>query len=163
MFSSRTAEAGRAPSVSVICPRISGLMPAHISSSGSSNNTTGEEFRDRRLFCKPPDDGSETRARLASAFDRFVDISRRRTGTRRAWRVTMRSDILVDLDGYQRAHEPRFSPIARRRSRSAISGVAGTTGADFVDFILVSPFVVAEQSAGFLQRAAGAPAGLLPM
>jgi predicted O-linked N-acetylglucosamine transferase (SPINDLY family) len=116
------------------------------------------EQHDRREFeivgySANPDDGSETRARLASAFDRFVDISR--ISNRDAARLVRDDaiDILVDIDGYQKG--ARTAIFACRPAPIQVNylGVAGTTGADFIDYIIVDPFVVpASQQLFFSER-----------
>jgi predicted O-linked N-acetylglucosamine transferase (SPINDLY family) len=104
-------------------------------------------------YSASPNDGSGTRARLVSAFDRFVDISR--TSNRDAARLARDDaiDILVDLDGYQRG--ARTAILAYRPAPIQVSylGVAGTTGTDFIDYILVDPCVVpADQQPFFSER-----------
>ena len=100
-----------------------------------------------------PDDGSQIRARLSSAFDRFVDISK--TTDRDAARLVHADgiDILVELNGFtQRA---RTAILAYRPARIQVNylGYPATTGADFIDYIIVDPFVVpADQQPFFSER-----------
>ena len=93
-------------------------------------------------YSASPDDGGAIRERLASAFDRFVDIST--TTDQDAARLVHANgiDILVDLNGYtQRA---RTAVFAYRPAPIQVNylGFPATTGADFVDYIIVDPFVV---------------------
>jgi predicted O-linked N-acetylglucosamine transferase (SPINDLY family) len=116
------------------------------------------EQHDRREFeivgySLSPDDGSETRARLASAFDRFVDISS--TSDRDSARLLRDDgiDLLVDLDGYQRGARPAIFAYRPAPIQVTYLGVAATTGADFIDYIIADPFVVpADQQPYFSER-----------
>src|SRR6266849_6214646 len=100
-----------------------------------------------------PDDNSPMRARLISAFDRFVDIcalSHREAAKRiHADQV----DILVDLKGY--THHARPAIMAYRPAPVQVSylGYPATMGADFIDYIIVDPFVVpSSQQPFFTER-----------
>jgi protein O-GlcNAc transferase len=88
------------------------------------------------------DDGSQIRTRLASAFDRFVDVSE--TSDRDAAQLIHADeiDILVDLNGY--TGQARTAIFAYRPAPIQVNylGFPGTTGADFIDYIIVDPFVV---------------------
>ncbi|WP_291686561.1 tetratricopeptide repeat protein, partial [Bradyrhizobium sp.] len=89
-----------------------------------------------------PDDHSPMRARLASAFDRLVDI--RALSHREAARTIHadKVDILIDLKGY--THHARAAIPAYRPAPVQVSylGFPATMGADFIDYIIVDPFVV---------------------
>ena len=83
-------------------------------------------------YAASPDDGSQMRARLASSFDRSVDISGT-TDRDAARRVHAEGiDILVDLNGFtQRA---RTAILAYRPAPIQVNylGYPATTGADFI-------------------------------
>ena len=89
-----------------------------------------------------PDDHSPMRARLTSAFDRFVDI--RALSHHEAARSIHADqvDILIDLKGY--THHARAAITAYRPAPVQVSylGFPATMGADFIDYIIVDPFVV---------------------
>ena len=89
-----------------------------------------------------PDDNSPMRARLNSAFDRFVDIqslSHREAAERiRADKV----DILIDLKGYTHQARPAISAYRPAPVQVNYLGYPATMGADFIDYIIVDPFVV---------------------
>ena len=89
-----------------------------------------------------PDDNSPMRARLERAFDRFSDI--RLASHREAARLINadKIDILVDLKGY--THHARPAILAYRPAAVQVSylGYPATMGADFMDYIMVDPFVV---------------------
>ena len=93
-------------------------------------------------YSASPDDGSQTRARLASAFDRVVDISA--TTDRDAAHLVHAEgiDILVDLNGFTQG--ARTAILAYRPAPIQVNylGFPATMGADFIDYIIVDPFVV---------------------
>lgn len=93
-------------------------------------------------YSASPDDGSQIRTRLASAFDRFVDIANR--GDRDAAQFIRADeiDILIDLNGF--TGQARTAVFAYRPAPIQVNylGFPATTGADFIDYIIVDPFVV---------------------
>ena len=100
-----------------------------------------------------PDDHSPMRARLAAAFDRFVDI--RALSHHEAARSIHadKVDILIDLKGY--THRARAAIPAYRPAPVQVSylGFPATMGADFIDYIVVDRFVVpAGQQPFFSER-----------
>jgi len=88
------------------------------------------------------DDGSPMRRRLECAFDRFVDLAplSHRDAAARIHQDGI--DILVDLKGY--THHARPQIMARRPAPVQVNylGYPATTGADFIDYIIVDSFVV---------------------
>lgn len=93
-------------------------------------------------FSIGPPDQSPMRKRLERAFDHFVDLH---AVDDEAAAQTIRSneiDILVDLQGYTRAE--RVGIVARKPAPAQVShiGYVGTMAADFIDYIIVDPFVV---------------------
>jgi protein O-GlcNAc transferase len=89
-----------------------------------------------------PDDRSQMRARLSSAFDRFIDI-RALSHRKAAARIHAdKINILVDLKGY--THYARPAILASRPAPLQVSylGFPATMGADFIDYMLVDPIVV---------------------
>jgi predicted O-linked N-acetylglucosamine transferase (SPINDLY family) len=100
-----------------------------------------------------PDDKSPMRARLAHAFDRFTDIGalshREAARTIHADKV----DILVDLKGYTHHARPAISAHRPAPVQVSYLGYPATMGADFIDYIIVDPFVVpAGQQPFFSER-----------
>jgi predicted O-linked N-acetylglucosamine transferase (SPINDLY family) len=115
------------------------------------------ELHDRREFeiigySASAEDGSQIRARFSSAFDRFVDISR--TSNRDAGRLVHddRIDILIDLNGFTR--DARITIFAYRPAPVQVTylGFPATTGAKFIDYILVDPFVVPKDQQPFFSE-----------
>jgi protein O-GlcNAc transferase len=99
-----------------------------------------------------PDDNSPMRARLNSAFDRFVDIqslSHREAAERvRADEV----DILIDLKGYTHHARPAISAYRPAPVQVNYLGYPATMGADFIDYIIVDPFVVPSSQQAFFSE-----------
>ena len=104
------------------------------------------ERHDREAFevvaySSGPDDGSPMRARLAAAFDRFVDV-RGRSPEQLA--ATIRADgidVLVDLKGHT---EAALTPVlAQRPAPIQVQwlGYPGTMGAPYVDYLIGDPVV----------------------
>lgn len=89
-----------------------------------------------------PDDGSAMRSRLIDAFDRFHDArlqtDREVAALLRKWEV----DIAVDLGGHTSGARPwvlahRPSPV-----QAKYMGYPGTSGSDFIDYIVTDRIVV---------------------
>ena len=90
------------------------------------------------------DDGSATRQRLVRAFDAFHDMSGESDeGAARRLR-TLEIDIAVDLGGH--TANSRTEVLSWRPAPVQVSylGYPGTTGADFIDYILADAIVAAE-------------------
>jgi protein O-GlcNAc transferase len=88
------------------------------------------------------DDGSPARRRIASSFDRFVDLEAASFAEAAGVIREDGVDILVDLKGY--TTDSRTQILALRPAPIQVSylGYPGTMGTGFIDFILVDPFVV---------------------
>ncbi|HYM33213.1 MAG TPA: tetratricopeptide repeat protein [Candidatus Cybelea sp.] len=104
-------------------------------------------------FSYGPDEKSEMGRRLERAFDHFVDL---RTGSdAEAARQIAEAgiDIAIDLKGH--TEDTRIGIFAHRPAPVQVHyiGYPATTGADFIDYILVDPFVVpADQQPFFSER-----------
>ena len=90
------------------------------------------------------DDASAMRSRLRSAFDRFVDISG--LSYRDAAKAIHQDqiDILIDLKGYTHGSRPMIPALRPAPVQVSYLGYPATTGADFIDYVLVDRFVVPE-------------------
>jgi predicted O-linked N-acetylglucosamine transferase (SPINDLY family) len=93
-----------------------------------------------------PDAPNAMRARLAAAFDRFVDVGGRGDGEIARLVRDLEVDILVDLNGCTDGARPDV--LAARPAPVQINylGFAGTTGAAHWDYILADRFVIPEES-----------------
>ena len=99
-----------------------------------------------------PDDHSPMRARLAAAFDRFVDI-RARSHHEAAELIHAEGvDILVDLKGYTHHARPAISAYRPAPVQVSYLGYPATMGADFIDYIIVDPFVVPSSQQPFFSE-----------
>jgi len=112
------------------------------------------EHHERREFevigySAGPNDGSEIRSRLAASFDRFVDISELSDRAAAQLIHTDEIDILVDLTGLTRY--TRTGVLAYRPAPIQVNylGYPGTTGAKFIDYIVVDPFVAPPHQQAF--------------
>jgi predicted O-linked N-acetylglucosamine transferase (SPINDLY family) len=100
-----------------------------------------------------PDDNSPMRARLVGGFDRFVDIGA--VSHREAARLIHADeiDILIDLKGYTHHARPAIPAFRPAPVQVSYLGYPATMGADFIDYIIVDPFVVpASQQPFFSER-----------
>jgi predicted O-linked N-acetylglucosamine transferase (SPINDLY family) len=89
-----------------------------------------------------PDDGSEYRRRLIAAFDRFVDV-RDESFQATARRIAGDGiDILVDLKGYTGGARSEIFALRPAPVQVNFLGYPGTTGADFMDYIIADRTVV---------------------
>jgi protein O-GlcNAc transferase len=92
-----------------------------------------------------PDDGSDLRRRIKSAFDDFADVRNLSDGDLAALIRRREIDILVDLTGF--THGGRFGVLARRVAPIQVNfpGYPGTMGADCVDYIIADPTVINQE------------------
>jgi predicted O-linked N-acetylglucosamine transferase (SPINDLY family) len=99
------------------------------------------------------DDGSEYRKRIEGGFDAFVDIVGL-DDAEAARRIHDDGiDILVDLKGHTRG--ARLEICALRPAPIIVHylGFPGTTGADFIDYLIADEVVAPERDAGFYAEA----------
>ncbi len=99
-----------------------------------------------------PDDNSPMRARLTRAFDRFADV--RGLSHREAARLIHgdKVEILVDLKGYTYHARPAISAYRPAPVQVSYLGYPATMGADFIDYIIVDPFVVPSSQQPFFSE-----------
>jgi predicted O-linked N-acetylglucosamine transferase (SPINDLY family) len=115
------------------------------------------------LYSTGPDDSSVLRGRLQAAADRFVDL-RGMSDQQAAERI--RADgvqLLIDLNGHTRGQ--RMGILARRPApvQAAYLGYPGSTGADFIDYVIGDPLVTPLQDAGhYSEKIAQLPTCLQP-
>jgi protein O-GlcNAc transferase len=88
-----------------------------------------------------PDDRSALRHRLETAFDRFIDLDA--VGNDEAARQinTDAVHVLIDLTGYTRLGRPRILVSRPAPIQVNFLGFLGTMGAEFIDYIVVDPFI----------------------
>jgi protein O-GlcNAc transferase len=89
-----------------------------------------------------PDDHSDTRARLARAFDQFHDVRSQSDREVAELLSRMQVDIAVDLGGH--TQDARLGILAYRPApvQATWLGYAGTTGAPFIDYVIADKTVL---------------------
>ncbi|MDB5734890.1 MAG: repeat-containing protein [Alphaproteobacteria bacterium] len=105
-----------------------------------------------------PDDGSDMRARLVRAFDRFHDA---RTQTDREVAQLLRQweiDIAVDLGGHTSGARPWVLAHRPAPVQAKYMGYPGTSGTDFTDWLVADRMVVpTDQEQFFNEKIAALP------
>jgi len=93
-------------------------------------------------FSFGPDDGSDLRRRVKSAFDDFIDVRRLSDADLAALIRRREVDILIDLAGF--TSHGRFGAVARRAAPIQVNflGYPATTGADWMDYIIADPTII---------------------
>ena len=115
------------------------------------------------LYASGRDDGSALRQRLVRAADRFIDV-RGMSDAEAAQRVRDDGvDLLLDLQGHTQGH--RQGILARRPApvQAAFLGYPGSTGADFIDYLVGDPLVTPlELASHYSEQIAQLPLCLQP-
>ncbi len=96
-----------------------------------------------------PDDDSEMRTRIKGAFERFIDVDA--LGDFEAAKLlrTLEVDIAVDLMGFTEGCRPGILAPHPAPLQVAFLGYAGTTGTDFIDYIIADRIVVPQEQREF--------------
>ena len=105
-----------------------------------------------------PDDESEMRARFKGAFDRFIDVGRQSDLETAKLLRELEIDIAVDLTGF--APDSRPGILAWRPAPIQVRwlGHPGTTGADYIDYIVADRFVApADQRPAYCEHVVTLP------
>jgi predicted O-linked N-acetylglucosamine transferase (SPINDLY family) len=89
------------------------------------------------------------RARLESAFDRFVDVRGRSDREVAELLRDLQIDIAVDLKGYTQHCRPTILAFRPAPIQVSYLGYPGTMGAPFIDYILADRFVIPERQRAF--------------
>jgi len=92
-----------------------------------------------------PDDGSEMRARLMSSFDRSFDVRTKDDSQVASLVRELEADIAIDLMGHTRNSRPGIFALRPAPVQAAYLGFAGTTGSDFIDYLIADRFVIPEE------------------
>jgi len=89
-----------------------------------------------------PDDRSDARARVAAAFDQFIDVRSKSDKEVVQLLKDFRVDIAVDLNGHTQG--ARTGILAARAAPIQVSymGFPATMGADFIDYIIADATVI---------------------
>jgi predicted O-linked N-acetylglucosamine transferase (SPINDLY family) len=89
-----------------------------------------------------PGDGSETRNRIETAFDRFIDATAMSDAEVAARLKEMEIDIAIDLNGY--TGDARTGIFAHRAAPVQVNylGYPGTMAAPYMDYIIADPITI---------------------
>jgi predicted O-linked N-acetylglucosamine transferase (SPINDLY family) len=110
-----------------------------------------------------PADGSRVGARLAASFDDFVDASSMSDKQLAALLRAREIDIAVDLAGFTSGARPGIFADRAAPVQVSYLGFPGTSGADFIDFIVADPIVVpVEDEEFYSERVLRLPDAYLP-
>jgi len=115
------------------------------------------------LYSHSRDDGSALRARVMAACDHFVDVTNLGNAATSERIRADGIDILVDLKGHTR--DSRFELLAARPAPVQVSwlGFPGTTGADYVDYVIGDAVVTPlAHAAHFSEKIAQMPCSYQP-
>ena len=88
------------------------------------------------------DDRSEERSRLANACDRFFDVRHKGDEDALLLLNELQIDIAVDLAGFTRDSRPGILALRPAPVQVSYLGYPGTTGADFIDYVIADPIVL---------------------
>jgi protein O-GlcNAc transferase len=91
----------------------------------------------------------QMRARLESAFDRFVDVRHRSDREVAGLLRELEIDIAVDLKGYTQGCRPNILAFRPAPIQVNYLGYPGTMGAPFIDYILADRFVIPDGERAF--------------
>ena len=96
-----------------------------------------------------PDDDSEMRTRIKGAFERFIDVDA--LGDFEAAKLlrTLEVDIAVDLMGFTQGCRPGILAPHPAPLQVGFLGYAGTTGTDFIDYIIADRIVAPPEQRAF--------------
>ena len=97
-------------------------------------------------FSSGPDTGDAMRRRLASAFDRFLDVQGESdlAVARRA--REMEIDIAIDLGGFTQGSRPGVLALRAAPVQAGFLGYLGTMGAEYVDYLIADRTLIPEAS-----------------
>jgi predicted O-linked N-acetylglucosamine transferase (SPINDLY family) len=102
------------------------------------------------------DDGSAPRRRLVAAFDAFHDMHEQSPQAIASLIRELEVDVLVDLNGHTKGDNLDAMALRPAPVQATWLGYAGTTGADFVDFVIADAIVAPDPTA-FSEKIAHLP------
>ena len=96
-----------------------------------------------------PDDHSEMRSRIVKSVDQFHDVSSRDDRETANFLKDLQTDIAIDLKGHTR--DSRIEILAYRPApiQASYLGYPGTTGAEFIDYVIADPVVLPFEDQAF--------------
>jgi protein O-GlcNAc transferase len=99
------------------------------------------------------DERSDMRERMKRAFDQFIDVDRKSDGDVAGMLREMGVDIAVDLAGHTRDARPGIFALRPAPIQVNYLGYPGTTGADFIDYIIADKIVLPFDQQAFCSEA----------
>jgi protein O-GlcNAc transferase len=96
-----------------------------------------------------PDDESLMRRRIITGVERFVDLRELSDGAAATRIAADGTDILVDLTAYTAFARSRICAAKPAPTQVNWLGYPGTTGADFMDYIIADPRLIRPEEAAF--------------
>ena len=100
------------------------------------------------LYSHGPDDGSTMRERIESACEHFID-ARSETDMELAKRIRADGiDLLIDLKGHTREGKMQIFAYRAAPLQASFLGFPGSTGADYMDYVIGDPVVTPLSHAG---------------
>ena len=110
------------------------------------------------LYSHGKSDGSEMRQRIERACEHFVDLHAHSDGDIAARIHADGCDLLVDLKGYTRNHRVGVLAWKPAPVTATFLGFPGSTGADFIDYLVGDPVVTPlDQAADYSEHLAQMP------
>jgi len=91
------------------------------------------------------DDGSGIRSRLMSSFDRSFDVRTKDDSQVASLVRELEADIAIDLMGHTSESRPGIFALRPAPVQAAYLGFAGTTGSEFIDYLIADRFVIPEE------------------
>jgi protein O-GlcNAc transferase len=119
----------------------SGLFPRH-------DRERFEVF----AFSLGEDDGSDFRKRLVFSFDDFFDVRQRSSEAIAEEMRRMEIDIAIDLTSHTKDGRPAIFQNRAAPIQVNYLGYPGTSGADYMDYIILDPFIASERVCGNLSE-----------
>ena len=97
----------------------------------------------------PDDHNDEMRKRVSSAFDQFINVNSKSDKEIAELSRDLKIDIAVDLMGFTKNH--RFGIFVERCApiQASYLGYSGTTGSDYIDYIIADKVLIPEESQKF--------------
>jgi predicted O-linked N-acetylglucosamine transferase (SPINDLY family) len=92
-----------------------------------------------------PESQSEIRKRLEGAFERFIDVRQRSDRDAAGLLRELEVDIAVDLMGFTTGCRPQILALRPSPIQVNYLGFPGTTGADYMDYIIADRLVIPEE------------------
>jgi protein O-GlcNAc transferase len=105
------------------------------------------ELHDRKRFeivgvSFGPDDGSDIRTRLIKSFDQFHEVAACADGEVAKLLDDLEVDIAIDLKGHTENKRPGILAYRPAPVQVSYLGFVGTTGADFIDYVIADRIVL---------------------